>query len=88
MMVRAGRRNGGARQRYEKVAITLPSQLLQAARAEAEAGRAGSLSAYIAQAIEEKVENDELQQVLDEIFAESPMTDAERAWADQYLLDR
>ena len=74
------------RQPYEKVAITLPSHLLQAARAEAV--RAPSLSAFIAEAVEEKLERDGLQQILDEIFAEHPMTDEERAWADRYLLDR
>lgn len=87
-MVRARRRASESSQRYEKVAITLPSQLLRAARAEAEEGHARSLSAYIAQAVEEKLATDEFQEVLNEIFAERPMTEEERAWADQYLLDR
>lgn len=75
------------RQHYEKFAIRLPSQLLQA-RADAEAVRTPSFSAFIAEAVEEKLERDGLQQILDEIFAEHPITDEERAWADRYLLDR
>ncbi|MGH2460301.1 MAG: hypothetical protein ACRDIY_15705 [Chloroflexota bacterium] len=47
-----------------------------------------SLSAFIAKAVEEKLATDELQQVLDEIFAEQPMTDEERTWADLHLLGR
>jgi hypothetical protein len=61
---------------------------LDLARREAEASQSRSLSAFIARALEEKLERDELQHVLDEIFAEQPMTDEERAWADQYLLGR
>lgn len=85
-MIGTRRSGSGSSNRYEKVAITLPSQLLQAARAETEAGQAPSLSAYIAQAIAEKLKKDELQGVLDEIFSERPLTDEERAWADHYLL--
>lgn len=87
-MVRLRRHTKESGQRYEKVAITLPSQLLRNARREAEESHAPSLSAFIARAVQEKLATDELQQVLDEIFAEHPMTDEERAWADQYLLDR
>jgi len=87
-MVRVRRRINESGQAYGKIAITLPSQLLRAAREEAGESGARSLSAFIAKAVEEKLATDELQQVLDEIFAEQPMTDEERAWADQYLLDR
>jgi len=65
----------------EKLAITLPSDLAQAARAEVKVRHARSLSAFIAQAVEEKLEKDDLDRVLDEIFAEQPMTEEERAWA-------
>ena len=50
--------------------------------------RAPSLSAYIARALAEKLEGDRLQEVLDEIFREQPMTDEERAWADRLLTGR
>lgn len=43
---------------------------------------------YVAQALEDKLAKDDFQEVLDEVFSEQPMTDEERAWADQYLLDR
>ena len=71
---------------YEKIAITLPSRLAKAARGEVTAHGAPSLSAFIAQAVEEKLERDGLRELLDDIFATEPMTDKERAWADRLLL--
>lgn len=73
---------------HEKLAITLPSDLVHAARAEAKARQSRSLSAFIAQAVEEKLEKDDLQKVLDAIFAENPLTDEERRWADELLTRR
>ena len=70
---------------YEKLAITLPRRVARAAREEARVRRASSLSAFIAEALEEKLERDRLQEVLDEVFREHPMTKAERAWADDLL---
>jgi len=61
---------------HEKLAITLPTALAQA-----KARHARSLSAFIAEAVEEKIEKDDLDRVLDEIFADEPMTEAERDWA-------
>ena len=78
----------GSSRAYEKVAITLPSRLAEAARDEVAAHGAPSLSAFIAQAVEEKLERDGLRELLDDIFATEPMTDEERAWADRYLLGR
>jgi metal-responsive CopG/Arc/MetJ family transcriptional regulator len=76
------------RRTYVKLAVTLPEQLAQAVRAEAEAVGSPSLSAFIARAVEEKLERDRLQEALDEIFREQPMTDEEREWADHVLLGR
>jgi hypothetical protein len=73
---------------YVKLAVTLPERLALAARAEAEAIGSPSLSAFIAGAVEEKLERDHLQEILDEIFHEQPMTEEERRWADHILLDR
>jgi len=76
------------RRTFVKLAVTLPEQLAQAAREEAEAVGSPSLSAFIARAVEEKLERDRLQEALDEIFREQPMTDEEREWADRILLGR
>ncbi|MBI3979597.1 MAG: CopG family transcriptional regulator [Chloroflexi bacterium] len=70
---------------HEKLAVSLPRNLAQAARAEVQAGQAPSLSALIAAALAEKLERDRLQEVLDEIFCEQSMTEEERAWADRLL---
>jgi hypothetical protein len=50
-------------------------------------GRAASLSAYIADAVEAKVAHDELANLLTEMLAETggPMTVAERRAADRAL---
>jgi hypothetical protein len=70
---------------YEKVAISLPRETAQRARAEAQARGEPSLSAFITAAVEEKLERDDLRAVLEEIFRDAPMTDAERARADRAL---
>ena len=76
------------RRTFVKLAVTLPEQLAQAAREEAEAVGSPSLSAFIARAVEEKIERDRLQEALDEIFREQPMTVEEREWADRTILGR
>ena len=70
---------------YEKVAISLPRETAQRARAEAQARGEPSLSAFITAAVEEKLARDDLRGVLDEIFRDEPMTDEERARADRAL---
>lgn len=70
-----------------KIAISLPDDLVDHARRAVEAGHATSMSAYIAGAIGDRVRNDELTTLLDEMLAETggPMTDEERAEADRLL---
>ena len=81
--------SGRSRRRtFVKLAVTLPEQLARAVRAEAEAVGSPSLSAFIARAVEEKLERDRLQEVLDEVFREQPMTPEEKEWADSILLGR
>lgn len=70
---------------FEKLAITLPRRVAHAAREEARVRQSRSLSAFIAEAVEEKLERDQLQDVLDEVFRDNPMTEAEREWADKLL---
>jgi metal-responsive CopG/Arc/MetJ family transcriptional regulator len=71
---------------YRKLAISLPGDLAAAIEAEVRARQAPSVSAFISQAVEEKIERDRLQEALDEVWREAPMTEEERAWADRILL--
>jgi Arc/MetJ-type ribon-helix-helix transcriptional regulator len=70
-----------------KIAVSLPDHLVEQARRAVAAGRAASVSAYVAAALEEKAKLDELAGWLDELLAQSggPLTDAEAAWADDVL---
>jgi hypothetical protein len=70
-----------------KLAISLPAPLAERARRAVRRGEAASLSAYVAKALEQKVRNDDLAAMLDEMLAETggPMTAAERQWADREL---
>jgi Arc/MetJ-type ribon-helix-helix transcriptional regulator len=70
-----------------KLAISLPVALAQKARRAVRSGRAASVSAYIAEALEQKVEKDDLAVLLDEMLAEAggPLTAAERRRAEQEL---
>jgi hypothetical protein len=70
-----------------KIAITLPPELVGKARAAVRARRAGSVSAYIARAIEEKAKLDDLAALLDEMLAETggPLSPTERRAAERRL---
>jgi Arc/MetJ-type ribon-helix-helix transcriptional regulator len=71
----------------EKIAISLPRGVAERARQAVREGRAPSVSAYVAHALEEKAKLDELATLLDEMLAESggPLTPAERQEADRAL---
>ncbi|MGC1194902.1 MAG: hypothetical protein WA976_08975, partial [Candidatus Dormiibacterota bacterium] len=64
-----------------KVAVTLPGPLLETVKAAVAAGQAPNVSAYVADALEEKAKTDALDDLLDEMLEETggPLTDAERA---------
>lgn len=70
-----------------KITITLPSELVTRIQHAVREGRAPSVSAYVAAALEEKAQLDDLQDMLDEMVAETggPLTDCERAAADAAL---
>ncbi|MBI3184937.1 MAG: ribbon-helix-helix protein, CopG family [Myxococcales bacterium] len=70
---------------YRKLAVSVPSELVGAVEHEVRAGNAPSVSAFISDAVEEKLERDRLQEALDEVWRERPMTRRERAWADRLL---
>ncbi|MBI4955572.1 MAG: toxin-antitoxin system antitoxin subunit [Myxococcales bacterium] len=70
-----------------KIAVSIPERLLHRARAAVARGRAASVSAYVASALEQKSKLDELEQLLEQMLAETggPMTAAERRQADRIL---
>jgi Arc/MetJ-type ribon-helix-helix transcriptional regulator len=70
-----------------KIAVSLPKHVADGARRAVRSGRAKSVSAYVADALEEKVKFDELSQLLDEMLAGSggPLTSAERRTTDRTL---
>lgn len=71
----------------EKIAVSLPGGLAERARKAVRQGRAASVSAYVATALEEKIKLDELSTLLDEMLAETggPLTPMERRAADRAL---
>lgn len=72
---------------FEKLAVSLPARAAESARRAVRRGRATSVSAYIAEAIEERAKLEDLAALLDEMLAESggPLTAAERRAADRAL---
>jgi hypothetical protein len=73
--------------RKAKIAVSLPADLVRAAKSAVRGGRAPNVSAYVADALEEKVVLDDLKSLLDEMLAETggPLTRAERTTADRIL---
>ncbi|MBX3187518.1 MAG: hypothetical protein KF819_10910 [Labilithrix sp.] len=70
----------------EKVALSMPAGVLHLAKKEVAAGRAKSLSAFVAEAVDEKLRRDELSRILDAMDAEhGKTTRAEKAWAKRVL---
>lgn len=71
----------------EKIAVSLPAQLVAAAKRAVRRGRAPNVSAYVAEALSDKVMHDDLARLLDEMLAETggPLTKAERRAADRIL---
>ena len=53
-----------------KVAVSIPVEVLALAKKQVKAGRAKSLSAFITEAVDEKVQRDELAAILDAMDAE------------------
>jgi Arc/MetJ-type ribon-helix-helix transcriptional regulator len=72
---------------FEKIAVSLPRHTAERARRAVRQGRAESVSAYVAKAIEDKAKLDDLAALLDEMLAESggPLTAAERRAAERAL---
>lgn len=70
-----------------KIAVSLPKHIAEGARRAVRNGRAKTVSAYVAEALEEKVKLEHLAELLDEMLADSggPLTSAERRAADRTL---
>jgi Arc/MetJ-type ribon-helix-helix transcriptional regulator len=69
-----------------KLAISLPDDMVAAARQAVSDGRASSVSAYIAEALADHVRHDELTDLLAEMAAETGAPDAnDRRWARSAL---
>jgi Arc/MetJ-type ribon-helix-helix transcriptional regulator len=71
-----------------KVALSMPAEVLRSAQKEVAAGRAKSLSSFVAQAVDEKLRRNELTAILDAMDAEhGKPTKSAKAWASR-VLDR
>lgn len=70
-----------------KIAVSLPGEAVEQARRAVAAGEAASVSAYVAQAMVSKAQQDDLSALLDELLAETggPLTESEKSSADRAL---
>ncbi len=70
----------------EKVALTIPVEVVRAAKKRVKAGRAKSLSAFVSEAVNEKLRRDELVEILDAMDAKHGKPGkAAQAWAKRVL---
>ncbi len=70
-----------------KIAVSLPTELVEQAQRAVAEGRASSVSAYVARALEEQAKLDDLASLLKEMLTETggPLTRAEQKAADRAL---
>jgi hypothetical protein len=69
-----------------KVALSMPAEVLRLAKKEVAAGRAKSLSSFVAEAVDEKLRRDELTKILDAMDVEhGKPSRAATAWAKRVL---
>lgn len=69
-----------------KVAVTIPKTTLKRAKAEVAAGRAKNLSALVSETLAERLDRDELGEILKAMDAEyGPPSESDRAWAKRVL---
>ena len=68
---------------YAKVAVTIPREIADAARRRVESGRSETMSALVTEALAEKLEQDDLRSLLDEMEAEfGPVPAGVQDWAN------
>ena len=69
-----------------KVAVSIPKEVLERAKAEVATGRAKNLSALVSETLDERLRRDELGAILEAMDAEhGPVSKAARAWAKRVL---
>lgn len=69
-----------------KVALSISREVLAQARKQVKAGRAKSLSAFVTEAVDEKLRRFELQEILDSMDAQyGKPSQADTAWAKRVL---
>jgi Arc/MetJ-type ribon-helix-helix transcriptional regulator len=69
-----------------KIAVSLPDELVEAARRAVTEGRSSSVSAFIASAMADKTRFDDLEALLADMAAESgPPDESDRRWAREAL---
>jgi len=70
-----------------KIAVSLPTELVEQAQRAVSEGRAPSVSAYVARALQEQAKLDDLALLLEEMLAQTggPLTAVERKAADHAL---
>ena len=70
-----------------KLAVRVPEQFVARARHAVAQGRAASVSAYVADALQQKSNLDDLESMLEQMLAGNggPLTDAETLAADKVL---
>jgi len=69
-----------------RITVTVDEETLRAAEREVANGRARSLSAFVAEAIESQVKRESLKDVMADIRAEiGPPTEEETSWAREVL---
>lgn len=70
-----------------KIAVSLPAELVERAHRAVAEGRASSVSAYVADALEQKTKLEDLASLLDELLTATggPLTAEEAAEADRTL---
>ena len=72
-----------------KIAITLPDEQLERVHREVRAGRADSVSGYIARVLAEQERRESLRQLIDDLIAEhGEPTQADIRWAKHALTPR
>jgi Arc/MetJ-type ribon-helix-helix transcriptional regulator len=70
----------------EKVALTIPTEVLKLARREVASGRGKSLSSFVSDALNTKVRRDELETILDAMDVQHGKPGKkDRAWAKRVL---
>ena len=69
-----------------KVALSIPAEVLRLAKKEVAAGRARSLSAFVSEAVDEKLRRDELAAILDAMdLQHGKPAKAATTWAKRVL---